>query len=120
MSKTKEITFESPIKSRILYEIGFWWHLVVWLPFYVLPFFIPLWANASLVVFYKILLLKFDGCVFTLIQQKMGILPPGLEYYEAVGLRLFNYRLSPYKTYLITELTQCYFLSVGIIMFLVK
>ncbi len=115
MSKEKEIIFESPIKSRLLYEIGFWWHLVVWLPVYLLPFILPLKTGIIVFVLYKIHVLVFEGCVFTRIQQKMGILPSGLDYYSAVFARIFKYPLSHRQSYYISELTDMYFLTVLII-----
>lgn len=120
MSKTeKPIVFISPVNNPILYEIGFWWHLIVWLPIFAFPFIFPLWVNALLVCVYRLCLMFFDGCVFSRIQEKLGILPPGLDYYQALAIRVFKYeKFDNYKGYVVTELTEVYFLTASVVMFL--
>ncbi len=119
--RKKEISFTSPIQNPILYEIGFWWHMVVWIIILTFPFYMPIWINVLLVCLFRLQLMIFDGCVFTRIQQRIGILPPGLEYYNAIAIRVFKYKkFDDYKLYVITELTEIYFLATSVIVFLIN
>ncbi len=120
-NKIRETTFTSPITNPVLYEIGFWWHMVVWIIILTFPFYVPLWINALLVCLYRLQLMFFDGCVFTRIQQRIGILPPGLEYYNAIATRVFKYhKFDEYKSYVVTEITEVYFLAASVIVFLIN
>lgn len=106
--------------SRIRYEVLFWWHFAIWVPVLVVPFFVPLWAIVIGYIIYQLHLFLFQGCVITLWQQKHNIIPPDMEYYQAMGWRVFRYKLNDMQVFWLSRAVEYYVLITAVIVYLVK
>lgn len=114
-SRNKQTKEYSILYNRFVFELLFWGHLVIWIPFLIMPLFLPLEAMVILVIIYESQLIIFKGCSLTRLQQKLGVLPPGSEYYAILYGRVFHRHLSEHQSYMITKFTELYALSAPMI-----
>jgi len=94
--------------------------MVIWLPVYFIPFFLPFWVVVLFVTLYDMHLIAIDGCILTKLQQKINVLGKDEEYYQVFFKKVFRINLTDENVFHITKITEYYLILASLVMYLIN